>query len=57
MDYDLVKSADRANELQKIAEQKEFELRRTADRLDETNHAVSKAKEENSKQFGDANQL
>ena len=53
IDYDLMKSQDRAAELQKIAEQKEFELRRVQDKLDETNHAVGKAKEENSRSFAD----
>ena len=56
-DYDLMKSQDRANELQKIAQSKEFELRRVQDKLDETNIGVSKEKEENSRSFADQNAL
>jgi hypothetical protein len=37
LDYDLMKSQDRAAELQKASEQKEFELRRAADKLDDVN--------------------
>ena len=57
LDYDLMKSSDRAAELQKASEQKEFELRRVQDKLDETNHRASQAKEENSRAFADQNQL
>lgn len=34
VDYDLLKAQERAQELSKIAEQKEFDLRRTAEALD-----------------------
>jgi len=57
IDYDLMKSQDRASELQKISEQKEFELRRVQDKLDEVNHGIGKAKEDNSRHFSDQNAL
>ena len=37
IDYDLMKSQERSNDLQKISEQKDFELRRTQDKYDEVN--------------------
>jgi hypothetical protein len=46
VDYDLAKASERSNELQKIAEQKEFELRRTAEGLDGAQHELARLKDD-----------
>ena len=40
-----------------MAEQRDYDLRKLQDRLDDTNLQVSRGKEENSRQFADQNQL
>ena len=46
VDYDLAKASERSAELSKIAEQKEFDLRRTADALDGSQHELARLKDD-----------
>ena len=46
VDYDLVKASERGAELHKIAEAKEFDLRRTADVLESSSHELARLKDD-----------
>lgn len=50
VDYDLLKSQERANDLGKLSEQKEFELRRTSDALEAAQTEQARSKDENARQ-------
>ncbi len=50
VDYDLLKGQERANDLSKLAEQKEFELRRTSEALDAASGEQARAKDDNARQ-------
>jgi len=49
IDYDLFKAHERANELSKLADSKEFELRRTNDNLDAAMADIGRTKDEHSR--------
>jgi len=49
IDYDLFKAHERANELSKLADSKEFELRRTNDGLDAAMADLGRTKDEHSR--------
>ena len=49
VDYDLVKSQERAADLTKLAEQREFDLRRSADALDAAQAELARLKDESSR--------
>ena len=53
VDYDLVKASERATELSKLAEQREFDLRRAADALDASQAELARSKDESSRLQGD----
>ena len=46
VDYDLAKAQERSSELSKIAEQKEYDLRRTADSLEGASVELARLKDE-----------
>jgi hypothetical protein len=46
IDYDLAKATERSQELNKIAEQKEFDLRRNAESLDGASIELARLKDE-----------
>jgi len=46
VDYDLLKAQERSSELSKIAESKEFELRRTADSLEGAQLELARLRDE-----------
>ena len=49
VDYDLFKAQERANELSKLADSKEFELRRTCEALDGANAELVRTKDDHSR--------
>ena len=49
IDYDLFKAHERANELSKLADSKEFELRRTNDNLDTAMVDLGRTEDERSR--------
>ena len=49
VDYDLFKAQERANELSKLADSKEFELRRTCEALDGANGELVRTKDDHSR--------
>jgi len=49
IDYDLFKAHERANELSKLADAREFELRRTNDNLDGAMADLGRTKDEHSR--------
>ena len=49
VDYDLAKATERNGDLQKIAEQKDFDLRRTAEGLDSTQGELARLKDEHNR--------
>jgi hypothetical protein len=46
VDYDLLKSQERASELSKLGESKEFDLRRTSEALDAAQAELARLKDE-----------
>ena len=54
VDYDLAKAQERAAELSKIAEAKEFELKRTAESLDSAQMELARLKDENQRFVSDS---
>ncbi len=46
VDYDLAKASERAQDLAKIGDQKEFDLRRTAETLDGAQIELARLKDE-----------
>ena len=57
VDYDLYKSQERANELSKLADAKEFELRRTLEALDSASHELARTKDDHSRLTAEMNAL
>jgi predicted RNase H-like nuclease (RuvC/YqgF family) len=53
VDFDLVKASERAADLSKLAESKEFELRRAADALDAAQAELARLKDESQRLQGD----
>lgn len=49
IDYDLYKAQERANQLSKLADAKEFELRRTNEGLEQANGELARAKDDYSR--------
>jgi len=49
IDYDLFKSQERANELSKLADSKEFELRKTSEGLDSAATELARTKDDHSR--------
>jgi len=49
VDYDLYKAQERANELSKLADSKDFELRRTHEALDAAINDLARTKDEHSR--------
>lgn len=49
VDYDLYKAQERANELSKLADSKEFEMRKTTEILGQANDELARAKEDHSR--------
>jgi hypothetical protein len=49
VDYDLYKGQERANELSKLADAKEFELRRTTEALEQANGELARTKDDHSR--------
>ena len=49
VDYDLYKAQERANELSKLADAKEFELRRTNEGLDGATAELARTKDDHSR--------
>jgi chromosome segregation ATPase len=49
VDYDLFKAQERANELSKLADSKEFELRRTCEALDSASGEMARTKDDHSR--------
>jgi len=49
IDYDLYKAQERSNELSKLADAKEFEMRRTHEALDGASGELARTKEEHSR--------
>lgn len=49
IDYDLYKAQERANELSKLSDAKEFELRRTGEALDQANGELARCKDDHSR--------
>jgi hypothetical protein len=57
VDYDLYKAQERANELSKLADAKEFELRRTCEALDSAAHELARSKDDHSRLTAEMNAL
>lgn len=53
VDYDLLKAQERSTELGKLAESKEFDLRRTAEALEAANAELARLKDESQRLQGD----
>ncbi|CDW75674.1 UNKNOWN [Stylonychia lemnae] len=53
VDYDLLKNQERASELGKLAESKEFDLRRTSEALDSAQIELARLKDESQRLQGD----
>lgn len=53
MDYDLAKASERNADLAKMAEQKEFELRRTSENLDVAQNELARLKDEQQRLQGE----
>ena len=53
VDYDLAKASERNADLAKMAEQKEFELRRTAENLDVAQSELARLKDEQQRLQGE----
>ena len=49
VDYDYYKAQERANELSKLADAKDFELRRTCEALDSSTNELGRSKEDHSR--------
>ena len=49
IDYDLYKAQERANELSKLADAKEFEMRRTNEALEQANAELGRTKDDHSR--------
>jgi chromosome segregation ATPase len=49
VDYDLYKAQERANELSKLADAKEFELRRVHEALDSASGELARTKDDHSR--------
>lgn len=49
VDYDLAKAQERSADLGKVAETKEFDLRRTAEHLEAAQHELARLKDEYSR--------
>lgn len=49
VDYDLYKAQERSNELSKLADAKEFELRRTSEALDSATAELARTKDDHSR--------
>lgn len=49
IDYDLYKAQERANELSKLADAKEFEMRRTNEALDQATGELARTKDDHSR--------
>ena len=49
VDYDLFKAQERSNELTKLADSKEFELRRTCEALDSANAELARSKDDHAR--------
>lgn len=52
-DYELAKAHDRANDLSKISEQREFDLRRTSEALDAAQNELAMLKDQGARLQGD----
>ena len=57
IDYDLFKAQERVNELSKLADSKEFELRRTAEGLQQANGELARTKDDHSRLMVEAQGL
>ena len=57
VDYDLYKAQERANELAKMSDSKEFELRRTSEALDGANNELARSKDDHSRLMVEAQAL
>lgn len=57
VDYDLYKAQERSNELNKLADSKEFELRRTNEALDSANAELARCKDDHSRLMAEAQAL
>lgn len=49
IDYDLYKAQERANQLSKLADAKEFEVRRTNEGLEQASNELARAKDDHSR--------
>ena len=56
-DYDYFKAQERASELSKMADAREFELRRTTEALEAANADLLRTRDENSRNLDEASQL
>ena len=57
VDYDLYKAQERSNELSKLADSKEYELRRTTEALDSANSELNRTKDDHSRLMAEAQAL
>lgn len=57
IDYDLYKAQERANELSKLADAKEFEQRRTTEALEGASGELARAKDDHSRLMVEAQAL
>lgn len=57
VDYDLYKAQERANELNKLADAKEFEIRKTTEILGQANGELARAKDDHSRLMTEAQAL
>ena len=57
IDYDLYKAQERSNELSKLADAKEFELRRTGEALDSATAELARTKDDHSRLMVEAQAL
>jgi hypothetical protein len=57
VDYDLYKAQERANELSKLADAKEFEMRRTNEALDQATGELVRTKDDHSRLMVEAQAL
>jgi len=49
IDYDLYKAQERANDLSKLADSKDYELRKTSEALDAATNELARTKDEHSR--------
>lgn len=56
-DYNLYKAQERASELSKMADAREFELRRTTEALDACNADLLRSRDENARNVDEQSQL